>query len=65
VDVISASGGYFDIVNHLSGLVMDTAGGARAHKLDRCAKKARITRPITQQGRLFRCTKEWRSVFCS
>jgi len=27
-DVISASGGYFDIVNHLSGLVMDTAGGA-------------------------------------
>jgi len=27
-DVISASGGYFGMVNHLSGLVMDTAGGA-------------------------------------
>jgi len=26
-DVVSAGGGYFNVVNHLSGLVMDTAGG--------------------------------------
>jgi hypothetical protein len=26
-DVVSAGGGYFNMVNHLSGLVMDTAGG--------------------------------------
>ena len=27
-DVVSAGDGYFNVVNHLSGLVMDTAGGA-------------------------------------
>jgi arabinogalactan endo-1,4-beta-galactosidase len=29
-DVVSAGGGYFNVVNHLSGLVMDTAGGTGA-----------------------------------
>jgi arabinogalactan endo-1,4-beta-galactosidase len=29
-DVVSAGGGYFNLLNHLSGLVMDTAGGAGA-----------------------------------
>jgi hypothetical protein len=29
-DVVSAGGGYFNLVNHLSGLVIDTAGGTGA-----------------------------------
>jgi len=40
---------------------MDTAV-APAHKLDSCAE-ARIARPQHSNGRLFRCTREWRSFF--